>query len=1320
LALAAGRAALAAGNFAEALQQADLALTAKPEDTEARKLKTEAGDALQAATEREQEYRLAMAAGRAALAAGNFAEALRQADLALATKPDDLEAWRLEADAKRKMMVENQLGLRHKHQQAMAAGRAALTAGNFAVAIEQADVALAAKPNDPEARELREEAEGGRKKLQEESSARDQQYQAAVAAARAALTAGNFAGAIEQADLALAARPEDPEARKLKAEAEGALEEAAAREQQYRLALAAGRTALTAGNFAGAIGQADLALAANPNDPAARQLRQEAEAGRKQLQEASVRDQQFQAALAAGRAALSAGRFAVAVQQADLALAAKPGFPEAQTLKEAAGREQRFKTAMEAGRVALVTSHFVEAIEQADLALTAKPDASEARYLKQEAEDKYRSLQEEAEREQKFQLLLEAGRTALAAGRFVGAVRQADQALAARPNDPEARNLKQAAEAGQKYQLAMEAGRAALTAGHFAGGIEQADLALAAKPDDPEARELKQAAAAGQMYELAMAAGRTALAAGHFAGGIGQADLALAARPDDPEARELKQAAETGQKYEMALAAGRAALAAGHFAEAVQQADLALATKPGDSAARELKQEAETGQKYEQAMEEGRAALSAERFGEAIQRFDEALAVRPGAPELLPELRLALQNQIKRLAPGARKRSDLIELESVLKKHDDLFSQGAGRDPRGQTTVLETDLTGLVTHARSRVETQRKKLGRLVMVAGVVIGVAIGVTAWAVWPVSVSTVMANAHSLALNGNIPGIEQLETKYPHLKARLDAELVQARSVVGDVLAKAQNEAANLAVEDIDKLIIDHPGLKPQLDPLRAEAASKLKEIEDEAKAAFLAADVGAIKEIQDKYPNIKELGIFLTRAESQRTNVLTQANNFAELFDLDSIRSLETKYSKLKAELETILAGAKAKMDNIVAMAKTMAERGDVPGIEQLERQYPQLKPLLDLELNRARGVVRDVRVKGQNDVTNFALEDIDKLITNYPVLKPQLDPLRAEVVSKLKELEGEVENQRTNVLNQAENFAELLDLDAIRSLETTYPKWKPELETILAGAKAKVDNVEASATTMAKKGDVQGIERLEEQYPKLMSQLAPLHAAAVTEARRIIELQYQTAMTAGHKALEDGNNAEAGKQADLALKLKPGDTDALNLKDAAKKSAIDPDVDKFLTINNLYPNRKSLPMSFVYVAANGSWPGGLIGASPVTLNQFYGSGGDAPVTKRNPLQAEDFCTSLTQKELNAGHILSGWKYRLPKSEEWQSLSNLKPNPLSAPGGKLVIGKLLVPIMNKPYGFFHNSSSDPTGNPTPSFADASDVSTNVVIKVVLVNK
>jgi tetratricopeptide (TPR) repeat protein len=365
-----------------------MALAVDPVDQRALTLRSEA-KARQAETEREQNYLAVFMAARQALAGGDIAEALRQADLALKLKPTEAAALEVKAAAEQELarvVAERE----QKYEVRFTACRRALAGGDIAEALRQADLALELKPTEAAALRLKAAAEG---ELARAAAERERKYGSAMAAGRGALARRHFSEALRQAEVALRLKPNDGQAHHLQAEAGTAQAKEAEREQQYQEAMQAGKAAVQAGKaadstqttfgttaflgkvevaekqFEEAVQQADLALGVKPGDAEANKLKQ---AAGDELKYMSAMGQGKAAAALAryaveeGKYAEAAGRFAEAVEQADLALGLKPGDNKAETLKQTASDELKLASAMVAGKAAVAKGNLTEAVRPGD------------------------------------------------------------------------------------------------------------------------------------------------------------------------------------------------------------------------------------------------------------------------------------------------------------------------------------------------------------------------------------------------------------------------------------------------------------------------------------------------------------------------------------------------------------------------------------------------------------------------------------------------------------------------------------------------------------------------------------------------------------------------------------------------------------------------------------------------------------------------------------------------------------------------------------------------------------------------------------------
>lgn len=111
------------------------------------------------AAQQQKNYVDAMQAGQLKYAAGDYAAAIAQANMALAIKPNDPAALELKNDTIAQQAAAAAAAQRQmNYENAMQTGQAKFAAGDYAAAITQADMALANKANDPAALKLKNDA----------------------------------------------------------------------------------------------------------------------------------------------------------------------------------------------------------------------------------------------------------------------------------------------------------------------------------------------------------------------------------------------------------------------------------------------------------------------------------------------------------------------------------------------------------------------------------------------------------------------------------------------------------------------------------------------------------------------------------------------------------------------------------------------------------------------------------------------------------------------------------------------------------------------------------------------------------------------------------------------------------------------------------------------------------------------------------------------------------------------------------------------------------------------------------------------------------
>jgi hypothetical protein len=220
--LEAARAAFQSKDFSNAIIHAQAALQSQPADPAATRLAEDARKALDAAAQ-EQNYKNATNAAVAALEKQQFAEATNQASLALRARPGDPVASDLMLRAQQGMNVAI-VGDQKKSDYIKAATAAtnALARKDFHEAANQASLALTNWPGDRAATDLLGLALRGLRE-QDATAKSLQQYQDATNAAGLALQKKEYQETIAQASKAAALRPDDPAATSLKARGEEGL-----------------------------------------------------------------------------------------------------------------------------------------------------------------------------------------------------------------------------------------------------------------------------------------------------------------------------------------------------------------------------------------------------------------------------------------------------------------------------------------------------------------------------------------------------------------------------------------------------------------------------------------------------------------------------------------------------------------------------------------------------------------------------------------------------------------------------------------------------------------------------------------------------------------------------------------------------------------------------------------------------------------------------------------------------------------------------------------------------------------------------------------
>ncbi len=370
--LAEGREALAAKLYARAVRALEAARALAPTDAKVLAALDEARTALDADEDQKKklaEYNARLAAGKTALEAGKYTDAVREYTAALTAMPDSAEAKDGLKQAEAKLAA---LGDRDKTNKAfdaaIARAKAAIAATKFNEALAEINAALRLIPDDREGKRLLAATRDTLEKVKTSNAK-------LVTAANIAAGNGQMDEAVRLAQKAVAAWAEDEKAKKALKSAERLVETGRTNQEAYQRYVQAAALAMAAGQYADAVTAYAAALQLNPaNAELAIQLR-----NARIAQENYLRHRvEYERLINVGSQALARNQFADALKAFQDArkllrfdLAARDGINKA-----------KYGLAMVDGQKALKLRQKAEAIAAFELALAALPgDAAAQRGL---------------------------------------------------------------------------------------------------------------------------------------------------------------------------------------------------------------------------------------------------------------------------------------------------------------------------------------------------------------------------------------------------------------------------------------------------------------------------------------------------------------------------------------------------------------------------------------------------------------------------------------------------------------------------------------------------------------------------------------------------------------------------------------------------------------------------------------------------------------------------------------------------------------------------------------------------------------------------
>lgn len=378
-----------------------------------------------------------------------------------------------------------------------------------------------------------------------------------------------------------------------------------------------------------------------------------------------------------------------------------------------------------------------------------RPDSdpvSEKAEQESQEQERQRAERERADWErdrqiQEMKALLAKAEAALAEAAKASSKPALSEREEARPPVPDAEKPPVPAEAAHRAEFArhMQAGRTALEAGRFADAAREFALAQQVMPEDLEAQHgqkqaetklaaLEDKAKRRAAFEDLLERGRKALTDRRFKEAVALLQPACRLIPDDREGQrllreahdELKKARSINNRLVQQI---QEAARVGRLDEAQQLAEQAFRNWPEDVQAeqalqqtkRRLEQVQSNQAAYVRLVQQGTLAMAGNRFGEAVAAYSEALRLTPTDPDILRNLRTARAA----LERDLRVRG---EYERLYRAGNAAYLRGAYRESIGYfaeaLTLIPDDLAASealrkVRYTKALVEAQQAlRLGR--------------------------------------------------------------------------------------------------------------------------------------------------------------------------------------------------------------------------------------------------------------------------------------------------------------------------------------------------------------------------------------------------------------------------------------------------------------------------------------------------------------------------------------------------------------------------------------------------------------------------------
>ena len=309
------------GNYDKAIAQLNQILKDDPNNAEAKKLLEEAQAKKAAAEKAATDAKIAQA--KKDIGNGDYEKAIANLNQILKDDPNNAEAKKLLEEAKAKKAEADRAAK-------LAQTKKDIDSGNYDKAIAQLNQILKDDPNNAEAKKLLEEAQA-KKKAAEEAQNKAKERTDNLAKARSLINSGDYDGAIAILEELLKDNPNDTQAKNLLSQAQT---KKAAADKDRANKLAKARTDIDNGNYDSAISAMNGLLKNNPNDADAKKLLDEATAKKN----AAAKDRQDK--LAEAQRLIDAGDYEGAAKILDGLLGTNSGDSDAKNLLNKANKEK--------------------------------------------------------------------------------------------------------------------------------------------------------------------------------------------------------------------------------------------------------------------------------------------------------------------------------------------------------------------------------------------------------------------------------------------------------------------------------------------------------------------------------------------------------------------------------------------------------------------------------------------------------------------------------------------------------------------------------------------------------------------------------------------------------------------------------------------------------------------------------------------------------------------------------------------------------------------------------------------------------------------